>query len=257
MYSLVSASVLALDLARHPSGAAVADAVDRVLALTPDDVAALAACADRSGETGAARAALHAACADAPRMSTLMRGVSATVAQGLPGPADARVLVQALHRDAARRARRPAGPAAPRGAAVRARSAGGGGPGGSRRRRRRLGRTHARRRPVGARPAARALGGRALARPVSAPRAGVRRGGRGAARPARPGGPRRRRLLGPGRAGALGTAGGPALVDGDARGVPGGVRVRPARAGGAGPAGGSPRLPARRRLHGRRARRRP
>jgi hypothetical protein len=35
MYSLLSASVLACDLARHPCGAAVADVVDRVLALSP------------------------------------------------------------------------------------------------------------------------------------------------------------------------------------------------------------------------------
>jgi hypothetical protein len=88
VYSLVSASVLALDLARHPSGAAVADAVDRVLALTPDDVRALAEAAAGSEErSAAARARLQEACAEAPRMSTLMRGVSATVARGLPGPA--------------------------------------------------------------------------------------------------------------------------------------------------------------------------
>lgn len=36
MYSLLSAGVLANDLARHPSGAAVADAVDRVLSLPTD-----------------------------------------------------------------------------------------------------------------------------------------------------------------------------------------------------------------------------
>jgi hypothetical protein len=41
VYSLVSASVLAIDLARHPSGAAVADVVDRVLALGPAEVVAL------------------------------------------------------------------------------------------------------------------------------------------------------------------------------------------------------------------------
>ena len=35
MYTLLSASVLAIDLARHPSGAAVADVVDRVLSLPP------------------------------------------------------------------------------------------------------------------------------------------------------------------------------------------------------------------------------
>jgi len=33
VYTLVSASVLALDLVRHPHGAAVADVVDRALAL--------------------------------------------------------------------------------------------------------------------------------------------------------------------------------------------------------------------------------
>ncbi len=42
MYSLVSAGVLAIDLARHPSGSSVADVVDSVLALTPGDLAALA-----------------------------------------------------------------------------------------------------------------------------------------------------------------------------------------------------------------------
>ena len=41
MYSLVSAGVLAVDLARHPSGTAVADVVDRVLALDGNDLARL------------------------------------------------------------------------------------------------------------------------------------------------------------------------------------------------------------------------
>ena len=97
MYSLVSASVLALDLARHPSGAAVADAVDRVLCLSAHDVEALAVCARPQVERAApVRARLLDVCAEAPRMSTLMRGVSTTVADGLPGPDDARVLVLAL-----------------------------------------------------------------------------------------------------------------------------------------------------------------
>ena len=38
VYSLVSASVLACDLSRHPTGAAVADVVDRVLALGAEDL---------------------------------------------------------------------------------------------------------------------------------------------------------------------------------------------------------------------------
>lgn len=48
MYSLLSASVLAIDLARHPNGAAVADVVDRVLALTPVECALMGAPAQPS-----------------------------------------------------------------------------------------------------------------------------------------------------------------------------------------------------------------
>lgn len=43
MYSLVSSAVLAQDLLRHPYAARLAEAVDRVLALTPDDLVALGA----------------------------------------------------------------------------------------------------------------------------------------------------------------------------------------------------------------------
>lgn len=98
MYSLVSASVLALDLARHPSGAAVADAVDRVLCLTTADVHALAdaAGAGPSAPRDDVRARVLALCAGAPRMSTLMRGVRAVVADGLPDPAGSRLLLAEL-----------------------------------------------------------------------------------------------------------------------------------------------------------------
>lgn len=41
MYTLSSASVLAIQLARHPRGAVVADVIDRVLCLSPDDITAL------------------------------------------------------------------------------------------------------------------------------------------------------------------------------------------------------------------------
>ncbi|MCW2608480.1 MAG: hypothetical protein JWO60_3173, partial [Frankiales bacterium] len=95
MYSLVSSSVLALDLARHPSGAAVADVVDRVLCLTPDDVAALAA-VPSSPARDAARTRLLEHCATAPRMSRLMRGVAASVQDGLPTPQQSEVLVGVL-----------------------------------------------------------------------------------------------------------------------------------------------------------------
>ncbi|MCW2599018.1 MAG: hypothetical protein JWM02_847 [Frankiales bacterium] len=91
MYSLLSASVLAIDLARHPSGVAVADVVDRVLALTPRELAGLHAPA-----SPAVRERVLAACSDAPRMSTLMRGVAATVADGLPSVDVSRSIVAAL-----------------------------------------------------------------------------------------------------------------------------------------------------------------
>lgn len=100
MYTLVSASVLALDLVRHPSGAAVADTVDRVLALTAEDVRALADGAAEpvtgDGERAAARARLLEACAAEPRMARLMLGVRRVVADGLPGPAEARTIADVL-----------------------------------------------------------------------------------------------------------------------------------------------------------------
>lgn len=93
MYSLVSSGVLAADLARHPSGAAVADIVDRVLVLTPAELTALAAEPDdRKG----ARERVLAACVGAPRMSRLMDGVASSVSEGLPSVAETRTLVDAL-----------------------------------------------------------------------------------------------------------------------------------------------------------------
>lgn len=91
MYFLVSAGLLAIDLARHPSGAAVADATDRVLALTPADLAALRDPAPRE-----VRARVLAACAGAPRMSALLDGVVGGLAQGVPSADAGRTAVGAL-----------------------------------------------------------------------------------------------------------------------------------------------------------------
>ena len=66
MYSLLSASVLAIDLARHPSGAAVADAVDRVLALTPHELSRMTVPAPEP-----VRHRVLEACAAEPRTNTL------------------------------------------------------------------------------------------------------------------------------------------------------------------------------------------
>lgn len=88
MYSLVSSAVLACDLARHLSGAAVADVVDRVLVLGDADL----------GEPAAAdvRDRVHASLAGAPRMSRLLGGVTATFADGLPDVTTSRVMLDAL-----------------------------------------------------------------------------------------------------------------------------------------------------------------
>ncbi|MGB8649974.1 MAG: hypothetical protein WCD35_04860 [Mycobacteriales bacterium] len=91
MYSLVSASVLAIDLARHSSGTAVADAVDRVLALTPAELAALGTPAPDD-----VRQRVLDACTGEPRMSTLMDGVAATFAEGLPDATTSRTILTAL-----------------------------------------------------------------------------------------------------------------------------------------------------------------
>jgi hypothetical protein len=92
VYSLVSASVLAIDLARHPSGAAVADVVDRVLALAPHELAAMTQPA-----SDAPRQRVLDRMALAPRMSTLMGGVAATVADGLPSSQVNRTILDALN----------------------------------------------------------------------------------------------------------------------------------------------------------------
>ena len=97
MYTLLSASVLALDLVRHPTGAAVADTVDRVLALSPADLHALAECVpEDDADRRQVRERLLAASAVEPRMSRLMMGVRRAVEDGLPGAAEARTIADVL-----------------------------------------------------------------------------------------------------------------------------------------------------------------
>lgn len=94
MYSLVSAGVLACDLVKHPLGAQVADVVDRVLALQPADLAALAASPDVPGEDD--RRVVLAAARELPRVRTLLRGVGSAVRDALPDASEARTVVDAL-----------------------------------------------------------------------------------------------------------------------------------------------------------------
>lgn len=91
MYFLASASILAIDLVRHPNGAAVADVTDRVLALSPSDLEALGRPAPAE-----VRQRVLDVCAQTPRRSTLMDGVVATLAEGLPSSHTGRTVVEAL-----------------------------------------------------------------------------------------------------------------------------------------------------------------
>ncbi len=67
VYSLVSAAVLAQDVARHPHAVRLGDVLDRVLALTPADLARL-----RDPAPEAVRTRVLAAC-DVPQVSSALR----------------------------------------------------------------------------------------------------------------------------------------------------------------------------------------
>lgn len=72
----MSSAVLAADLARHPHGSRVADTLDRVLALTQHEVAAMRGPADEH-----VRARVLAAC-EAPRVSSTLGEVATLVPTG-------------------------------------------------------------------------------------------------------------------------------------------------------------------------------
>ncbi len=89
MYTLMSASVLALDLTRHPSGAAVADVVDTALSLTAQSLVPAHGATGSAGggtvdlERAAARARLLATADRAPRVEQALRSVSQSLAAGV------------------------------------------------------------------------------------------------------------------------------------------------------------------------------
>jgi hypothetical protein len=72
----VSSGVLALDLARHPAGARVADLVERVLLLDAGELARLAEAGGRSADRGAARRRLLEVTAQAPTMADALSAVT-------------------------------------------------------------------------------------------------------------------------------------------------------------------------------------
>ncbi|MCU1592978.1 MAG: hypothetical protein JWO12_370 [Frankiales bacterium] len=91
VYSLVSSAVLALDLVRHPNGAAVADVVDRALALTDDEVSRM-----RRPASEAVRKRVLAGGTPEVRKTSFTGDVAATGALGPPSRQRSRTLVQAL-----------------------------------------------------------------------------------------------------------------------------------------------------------------
>ena len=84
MYTLVSASVLALDLVRHPAGAAVADVLDAALVLDDLDGQAAPPSAVDLGRP-AARQRLLAAADRAPRLGAALRSVSLSLSSATAG----------------------------------------------------------------------------------------------------------------------------------------------------------------------------
>lgn len=82
MYSTVSAGVLALDLARHPAGGALADLIDRTLVLTPADLVSLGRAA-AGVDRGPARRRLLGVASQAPRLADGLTDVAARLAAAL------------------------------------------------------------------------------------------------------------------------------------------------------------------------------
>lgn len=84
MYTTVSAGVLALDLARHPAGGALADLVDRALVLTPEDLSALSDAAAHD-DRGPARRRLLKTAERSPRLADALSEVTQRLAASLNG----------------------------------------------------------------------------------------------------------------------------------------------------------------------------
>lgn len=86
MYSLVSPSVLCMDLIRHENALGVIDVLDRALVLNLDDVPGLAAVHHEDEGRTCAWAEVDAICKDVPKMSDVVAAVRERIAQnGLEG----------------------------------------------------------------------------------------------------------------------------------------------------------------------------
>lgn len=84
MYSLVSSSLLTIDLVRHPNGIELADVLERALRLTSADMNALQAAFDDSAERRASWEAVHAATGNAPRLLSVLASVRDALNSTIP-----------------------------------------------------------------------------------------------------------------------------------------------------------------------------
>lgn len=84
MYSLVSSSLLTIDLVRHPNGIELADVLERALCLTQRDIVALEASFENSAERRAAWIAVQDATSGSPRLLSVLASARAAFENGEP-----------------------------------------------------------------------------------------------------------------------------------------------------------------------------
>ena len=100
MHSLLGAASIALDLARHPAGAAVAETAGRLLVMTPAEVDALSdrvrGAVNARAEDRALLLAEAGGPGSVPDLALVLRGVQGMAEKALPSPEEARVVVRTL-----------------------------------------------------------------------------------------------------------------------------------------------------------------
>ncbi|MEO6712772.1 MAG: hypothetical protein ABIM89_05000 [Mycobacteriales bacterium] len=84
MYSLVSSSLLTIDLVRHPNGIELADVLERALCLTQRDIVALEAAFENTVERRAAWAAVQEVTTGSPRLLTVLASAREAFENGPP-----------------------------------------------------------------------------------------------------------------------------------------------------------------------------
>lgn len=88
MYSLVSSSLLTIDLVRHPNGCELADVLERALCLTECDIVALEAVFENTPERRAAWAAVQDVTTGKPRLLSVLASAREAFENGEPAPVE-------------------------------------------------------------------------------------------------------------------------------------------------------------------------